>query len=897
MGLQAVGLVSGGKDSVFALQCAVALGHRICAIATLLPRNNALEADSYMYQSVGTGVTGAIAECMGIPLFSSEIRGRPLLINSLSYETTPGDEVEDLYDLLVLVKDAMPEIEAVTCGAILSEFQRRRLEHVCQRLGLVPICLLWHKAQEVLLKEMCAVGLHAVLVKTASMGLTRRNLGKCISDLLDHFLDLNRKYDFHVCGEGGEYETLTLDCPLYTEAAIAITRWKEVCQCEDPVAPIWLLSPEDWILVPKAKKKDGSTNPCGLGMQELEHQRFEVYKDLVKTAVQGWNVQQGTQGAAGSTSVNRIEKDSVEAPPVTCNARQHLWKVRIQNTLKCRGILAADVTACCNQPQGESLPCGAHVAKAFADAEVPQDLRASLFDVLNNWLDEQMGAFPSGCYVSSEAAYKDPSDAKVAVRPIQTICQAISSSFHALIEEFFSSKGFPEHPMTFLQMSLPAGVLLRFRVLFSLAHSSANCVSPRPSFLLENPQDVAVLHVHSLNMWIPSCRQKSRCSRQPSSKCHSLCRNCQGIRCAKRMHGATRTEAASAPEILFLRAVDGMVPFSGESPATGSNPYLKHLMREEDKDCLEGTGVEEHGLKDSGKEDPGLDIALQTVSACLSLQQSLSLLRSDGRGFPSSASCFFPLETNMPEEFHFNDFPPLCLLVYVHIAPVLQGGEKEAKRKLRIVEELVRSLLRRWGVQDKHKGVIVVAGVPRLPGGAKVMVLPVGETAARWGGVRRGLTSVASFEKHLYGEGDAFRKTLQLCIHSLKSPSAEVPWICSSVACITFEEYYDDGATRTLTSFLEELRKSFYALLQQKIENENGVESVTHLEVFVFYCSSFPNTSFHVSTHLYEIKCAETITAVCIEGRVTHDIAPMISFFSSEELAGGSVQILLSSMA
>ena len=25
----------------------------------------------------------------------------------------------------------------------------------------------------------------------------------------------NAKFDVHVCGEGGEYESLTLDCPLY----------------------------------------------------------------------------------------------------------------------------------------------------------------------------------------------------------------------------------------------------------------------------------------------------------------------------------------------------------------------------------------------------------------------------------------------------------------------------------------------------------------------------------------------------------------------------------------------------------------------------------------------------------------------------------------------------------
>lgn len=104
MGMKAVGLVSGGKDSVFAMHCAHELGHHICAVATLLPRDGLLETDSFMYQSVGTALTMAIAECLGIPYFSAYVKGQPLATDTLSYHTTKGDEVEDLHDLLLRVK-------------------------------------------------------------------------------------------------------------------------------------------------------------------------------------------------------------------------------------------------------------------------------------------------------------------------------------------------------------------------------------------------------------------------------------------------------------------------------------------------------------------------------------------------------------------------------------------------------------------------------------------------------------------------------------------------------------------------------------------------------------------------------------------------------------------------
>lgn len=104
MGMKAVGLVSGGKDSIFAMHCARELGHNICAVATLLPRGGALETDSYMYQSVGTAMTAAIAECLGVPYFHANVTGRPILTETLNYEATAGDEVEDLHALLLHVK-------------------------------------------------------------------------------------------------------------------------------------------------------------------------------------------------------------------------------------------------------------------------------------------------------------------------------------------------------------------------------------------------------------------------------------------------------------------------------------------------------------------------------------------------------------------------------------------------------------------------------------------------------------------------------------------------------------------------------------------------------------------------------------------------------------------------
>ncbi len=45
-------------------------------------------------------------------------------------------QVEDLFELLASVLVRFPDVDAVSCGAILSNYQRLRVEHCCRRLGL-----------------------------------------------------------------------------------------------------------------------------------------------------------------------------------------------------------------------------------------------------------------------------------------------------------------------------------------------------------------------------------------------------------------------------------------------------------------------------------------------------------------------------------------------------------------------------------------------------------------------------------------------------------------------------------------------------------------------------------------------------------------------------------------
>ncbi|PFH34598.1 hypothetical protein BESB_066310 [Besnoitia besnoiti] len=254
LGCDFVALISGGKDSIYSIHYALALGHRLRCVAYLRPPPSVLEADSFMYQSVGAELVRGIAKCLQAPLFVRTIEGKPVATDSVAYQETVGDEVEDLLHLLKAVKKRFPSITAVTAGAILSDYQRQRVENVCQRLGLQPFFFLWHRAQGQLLREMAAWGLDAVLVKTAAWGLGARQLGETIGTLVPQFQKMDREFGFHQCGEGGEYETVAVDCPLFRREALIVVRWNLVTHVPDAYAPVLLLQALRW----RTREKGGA---------------------------------------------------------------------------------------------------------------------------------------------------------------------------------------------------------------------------------------------------------------------------------------------------------------------------------------------------------------------------------------------------------------------------------------------------------------------------------------------------------------------------------------------------------------------------------------------------------------------------------------------------------------
>ncbi|KOS19334.1 Diphthine--ammonia ligase [Escovopsis weberi] len=278
--LNVIALISGGKDSFFNQLHCIQHGHRIVALANLFPdadgsqdagvqfidplrsipherdaaarrgpgegkneeEEEAEEADlnSFMYQTVGHEVVPLYAGATGIPLYRKAIRGgavhheRDYAYAAAHGEGPDGDEekeeeTESMIPLLRFIMARHPEANALCSGAILSTYQRTRVESVALRLGLTPLAYLWKytllpppagaAADEAqLLLDMAAAGLEARIIKVASAGLDERHLWERVSGAaaaarVKGALGRFGAAEGAVLGEGGEFETLVVDGP------------------------------------------------------------------------------------------------------------------------------------------------------------------------------------------------------------------------------------------------------------------------------------------------------------------------------------------------------------------------------------------------------------------------------------------------------------------------------------------------------------------------------------------------------------------------------------------------------------------------------------------------------------------------------------------------------------
>jgi len=200
-------LFSGGKDSAFALWCTQMQGWDVQSLVTVFPESQ----ESWMFHFPGLKWSKLQAEAIGLPQ---------------SIITTKGEKEQELGDLtagLEKLKKSLG-IDTVVSGAVASEYQRTRIDNVCEKLRLKSIAPLWHKNQEQLVREQIESGFQIIITACNALGLDEKWLGKKIEALdLPKLVGLRKKYGLNVAFEGGEAETFVLDAPMF-KAPLAVVR-------------------------------------------------------------------------------------------------------------------------------------------------------------------------------------------------------------------------------------------------------------------------------------------------------------------------------------------------------------------------------------------------------------------------------------------------------------------------------------------------------------------------------------------------------------------------------------------------------------------------------------------------------------------------------------------------
>jgi diphthine-ammonia ligase len=192
-------LFSGGKDSTYAAFIAKKYKHRISCLISIKSKND----NSFMFHTPGISLVEKQAELMGFPIIIQE---------------TIGEKETELEDLKSAIGEAIEKykIEGIVTGAVGSVYQASRIQRICNDFKLECFNPLWQKNQLELLEELVKNKFEIILSGVFAYPFDKKWVGKKIDKkFIDEMERLQDKFKINPAGEGGEFESLVVNCPLF----------------------------------------------------------------------------------------------------------------------------------------------------------------------------------------------------------------------------------------------------------------------------------------------------------------------------------------------------------------------------------------------------------------------------------------------------------------------------------------------------------------------------------------------------------------------------------------------------------------------------------------------------------------------------------------------------------
>lgn len=202
-------LFSGGKDSTYATWIAQHQGWDVEALVSIVPKS----VESLMFHFPNVHWTKIQAEAMSLP--HRTIKSGP-------------DELLSLQKGLHGIQGELG-VDGVVTGAVASDYQKSRIDQVCDTLGLKSFAPLWRKDPKILVNDLRSSGFRMILSGVGAAGLDESWLGEELTTQRWALLEkMSRKHGIHLTGEGGEYETFVIDAPNFQKRVSVdktVKRW------------------------------------------------------------------------------------------------------------------------------------------------------------------------------------------------------------------------------------------------------------------------------------------------------------------------------------------------------------------------------------------------------------------------------------------------------------------------------------------------------------------------------------------------------------------------------------------------------------------------------------------------------------------------------------------------
>lgn len=181
-----------GKDSTLALHKMMEQGHEPVCLVVMV---NEAAGRSY-FHGADPAMLRRYSEALALPMITCPAEGA-------TYRSAFEEGLAKAKDM---------GAEAACFGDIDIEQNRQWEEDRCQSAGLIPCFPLWQQGREEIVYELLRLGYQCLIKSINRTVLPMSLLGTVISE---GSISVMKSAGIDICGENGEYHTLTVDGPIF----------------------------------------------------------------------------------------------------------------------------------------------------------------------------------------------------------------------------------------------------------------------------------------------------------------------------------------------------------------------------------------------------------------------------------------------------------------------------------------------------------------------------------------------------------------------------------------------------------------------------------------------------------------------------------------------------------